>query len=579
MKTIFKVLMALTVSAAFCSCGVDEPEYTPATLPDNAQVYFLSTLPSSLELSSTAGSFDVSVARVETAAELTVPLTATGTDGLYTVPSSVSFAQGAAAANITITYDPEEVGFDNFSQITLTLGDETTEYGLSSYTVQVGIPAPWKSLGTGLYVDDCMTTLYGVDNVPEEVEIQENQLQPGFFRVVNPYGAAYPYNEDGDWDDSRDWYLEIHAENPDEVYMSVQQTGMDWGSGMVSVGSMAGYRLEYSGWTVERVREEGLFGTYKDGIITFPVKTMLINEANDDGLYYANNNGAFKVVMPGIVLADYSVEVAYAGQYTDTKGNVTGILAGIGEVGGDVESIRIGVVEGEDADAAAELVRSGNVEAVDVAAESGTYLVPFDGEPADGKYTIVALAYADKEVKEYASATFKYTAPTSETWTAVGTGDYLYTQFFTDEDEEPVTDADLTLYQSDSDPTRFKIEHWGYDVDFIFTYNEETGKVLVEEQEVGYVHPSYGSVYVNDLVSYTGGTAKGESYFKDGVFHFAVVYYVSQGVFGSGEETFTVKGESATALSVHSLTGKTVSSHAIQTRAMTHKHSALRFDR
>jgi hypothetical protein len=42
------------------------------------------------------------------------------------------------------------------------------------------------------------------------------------------------------------------------------------------------------------------FGTLENGIITFPERSLLMSMANyeDGAMYYANNNGAFKVVLP-----------------------------------------------------------------------------------------------------------------------------------------------------------------------------------------------------------------------------------------------------------------------------------------
>ena len=117
---------------------------------------------------------------------------------------------------------------------------------------------------------------------------------------------------------------------------------------------------------------------------------------------------------------------------------------------------------------------------------------------------------------------------------------FAYTQFFGSE-EEPADDEGLVLYESDKVDGRYKITDWGYGVDFIFQMNED-GTCMVEDQFTGYTHSSYGDVYVDDLVDYTGNTDSGYSYYADGVFHFAVIYYVSAGYFGYGEETFTLTG-------------------------------------
>jgi hypothetical protein len=543
------------------ACGDDDAKYTPAEQEPGAQVYFPSTNSSSVSLSTANTSFNVIVNRVVTDEATTVPVTVTGNDeGYYTVPSSVSFAQGESTATLAVSYDPEVVGYDNYTSLTFTLASEyTTEYGMSSYTVKVGIPAPWKSLGQCTFVEDFLTTFYGIENIAYNVEIQENMLQPGYFRLVNAFGEAYPYNDPGDWDDSQDWYLEIHAEDPDGVYMSVQETGMAWSYGMFTVGSLAGYYIERQGKTLEEMKAAGYTGTYKDGIITFPTKTMLVGMAdyNNGGLYTANTNGAFKVVMPGVVLADYSVEVAYAGKYTNAAGEDAGVIANLNSVGADVDFVRLAVVPGTDTDYAYEAARSENVDVVDVDPSTAQALVPFTEAPEDGKYTLIAISYSGKVAQEASYATFKYVSSgeAAETWTAQYVGNYTYTQFFGSEDE-PAVDEGLVLYQSDKDANRWKIEHWGYDADFIFTFDQTTGEILVQDQETGYEYGSYGMVMVDDIVDYTGSQNYGYSYYENGAFHFNVVYYVSAGIFSYGEETFELTGyptESSNTVRAHNL--------------------------
>ena len=49
----------------------------------------------------------------------------------------------------------------------------------------------WTSLGTGSMRDDFFTTLYIVDCVEFDVEVEENTSKPGLYRLVTPY-RNYP---------------------------------------------------------------------------------------------------------------------------------------------------------------------------------------------------------------------------------------------------------------------------------------------------------------------------------------------------------------------------------------------------
>lgn len=157
--------------------------------------------------------------------------------------------------------------------------------------------SPWQSLGMALYTDDIVGPLFKADPVTYEVEVFEHKDNPGLYRLKNAYGEAYPYNEEGQWDTSMDYYLEINATDPTSVYFEEQDLGLDWGYGMMSAISDAARYLA-AGYDIATIKENGIeFGTLVDGVITFPVKGIIVFD--DDGGYYANTNGDFKLVLPG----------------------------------------------------------------------------------------------------------------------------------------------------------------------------------------------------------------------------------------------------------------------------------------
>ena len=407
-KNILGVILVLVGMTAMFSCQDDAPDYIAAEKIDSEQVYFPSTISSNVALSSLENSFDIIIARVKTDNAITVPLTITGNDGLYNIPSSVTFAQGESKATLKITYDAEEIGFDNFSDLSIKIGDEyTSVYGNSEYLFKIGVPSPWESLGDATYADDYVSTWFGVGNDEYKVEIQENLLQPGLFRLVNPYGAAYPYNEPGDWDDSQDWYFEINAVDPTAVFINLQEVGMDWGDGMLSFGSIAALRMS-QGKTLEEVKEDGLTGTFENGVITFPAGQLLAKMAdyNDGGMYPANGSGAFVVVMPGVIRADYSIDVNYIGRFINLD-DASYVVAEV-ELGEDVANAKIALVADDSEillDDIVEGIDDGSIEAMDVSA-SGNYNISCD---EDGDYILVAVSYnEDGELQEVDTDSFEY---------------------------------------------------------------------------------------------------------------------------------------------------------------------------
>lgn len=170
-----------------------------------------------------------------------------------------------------------------------------------------GAASPWELRGTGYYTEDFICGLYGAEPVTYEVQIEENTDEPGLYRMLSPYGEAFPYNEPGDWDATGVYNIEVNAVDPQGVYIDLQPTGVDWGDGPISIQSWgARYLAQYD---LETVKKNGLLGTLVDGVITLPV---LEREASDgsksvyqgltylgDSGYYGCTDGAFKLVLPG----------------------------------------------------------------------------------------------------------------------------------------------------------------------------------------------------------------------------------------------------------------------------------------
>lgn len=154
-------------------------------------------------------------------------------------------------------------------------------------------PEVFKSLGMATFTDALVGTWFGAPEVSYEVEIEESVDNPGKYRLVNPYGEAYPYNEPGDWDAANTYYLTIDATNPDAVNIVSDNLGLDWGYGMMWTMSAADYFILTGQATAEQLLSLGYYGKLADGVITFGPKTILIGDDGD-----ALGAGYFTVVLP-----------------------------------------------------------------------------------------------------------------------------------------------------------------------------------------------------------------------------------------------------------------------------------------
>lgn len=179
------------------------------------------------------------------------------------------------------------------------------EYAVDAYTT-AKLPYVWKSLGKGQYTDDVACGLYGADPITVSCDVEVEQSNPGLYRlsgfqlplVAVAYGmteAAISAYEGVVWRNSP---IIIDASDPTSVFIELQDYGVCFNT---SDGFIDGVTSVYNGKPFSK-------GILKDGVITFPeVKGLLCTL--DGGYYYANQHGAFKLVLP----AGQASAPAYAG--------------------------------------------------------------------------------------------------------------------------------------------------------------------------------------------------------------------------------------------------------------------------
>lgn len=519
-------LMALAVT----SC-TNKYEYTPADAAGN-EVWFDNTQASQIEVSKSENSFKLTLSRVSDATELTVPLVFDADENnIYTVPSSATFAKGSKTTDITITYDPANVEYGTYCGGTISFGESEeigSVYGMSSFTFKAGA-TEWVDIETnnsvGSYREDMMTTFFGVDNVVYNVKIQKSVVREGMYRMVNPYGAAYPYNEPGDYDDSKDYYWVINATDPDYVYMEAFHTGMAWSDyGEVFVSSLVANNLA-NGTSLEVIKraKPEWFGTLQNGVITMPERSMLISMANyqNGGLYYGCTKNKFAIALPGATIADYTVEAQYNGRLTDVDDNDLALFTI--NMASDVASVKYVLVPADqDLNAIVQGIIDGSVEAGELTA-SGDVKIGYD---ASGNYVLIMVIYnADGEVVDATAleVKLKSSKDAAETWNEVAYGvltigaEDISTKHPSVSEawgllfKEPIVD-EAVLSQSSSDPTKYRIEPFisdGMPLEFTMT-NGVISDVYAETT----LNTNDGKLYVQDVVTFYGGPgSNGGAYF------------------------------------------------------------------
>lgn len=303
-----KISLAIMGLAAFAmsSCSEDDPEYTPAAPIENPAEFYFSNADADklLEVGDDETEFVVPVYRADKGAAETVNISVVNPDAaIFTIPSSVTFAEGSDEAQIVVTYNPENLSMNTDYDFVFKVDGASSDYYLNEAKVTLNY-ITWTTLGNATYTDGFICTLFNTPDVDYEVEVQENPGTPGLYRLVNPYGEPCPFLGPDQIDTTEDRYMYFNCTNPAKVFISdkkgnpiqVFYSGAQIGNyGEMVMGSVASINL------LRGKDAEGLYGQLKNGNITFPVaKSLVFGMLNyeDGALFYAEND-KFRVVLPG----------------------------------------------------------------------------------------------------------------------------------------------------------------------------------------------------------------------------------------------------------------------------------------
>lgn len=354
---------------------------------------------------------------------------------------------------------------------------ETDSYVCAAQKKTVkGQEGGWKPLGKGLFRDDMVTALYLVDNYEFEVDMEESLSTPGLYRLVTPY-KNYPTNPATL---TTDTYMEVDATDPDHVFFRRYDTGMNWGNGNIIINSIAGDY--YVSGRFDEAKEEGLCGVLKDGIITFPERTLLVKDetvAGENNYKIANANNKFRLKLPGT--PDLDVVPTIKGKVDEGDKSYVNVNFTIGK---DVEKIKIAMFEGEYEQNMAVGIVNGTIESSEMTA-SGDHLFPLD---KDGLFTFVAVPYYKGNAMEAVYLT-KELSFFHAGWKDIGTASY--TDGFLADSEVgigvDVVTTEVQVQESTEHPRLFRlIDPYGLNYPYSTVQNYDTS------------HPYYMEIDVTD---------------------------------------------------------------------------------
>lgn len=277
-RIIYSVLSAgLAIMAVSCNVENVGTLYSSEGAETNA-VTFLQSVLSDTEIAASTTSVTIKVNRSIANGDETVSIATTIPADDITVPTSVTFADGEYSKDLVVEFKPSmAVGKSYKGDITITDDDEDPKHidphtSISKISVSLAKAYSWAAYGKVKITDDIIAPWFGTENVTWSVDAEKAD---GFevYRLLDPYGEAFPYNDPGDFTPGAKWVLDCN--NPNAVTFERTYLGFDWGYGEFNIWPLAD-------------------GTMVNKVITWPAGGLAINLPTY-GSGYTNDNGLQKI--------------------------------------------------------------------------------------------------------------------------------------------------------------------------------------------------------------------------------------------------------------------------------------------
>ena len=378
MKKLFKnSYIALAVLALGFSACTEQVEYTPAAVPATDQVYFSNANATKMDIAKEATSFDVYVSRIATDGAASIPVTVEAdslANTLFVFPEYVEFADSMATAVYTVSVKNGAVlEYEQYSSISLSISEEVgTPYGNSTFTFQVGVPAPWSDwtkINTDSYTytgSYWSGTLSGAAVYYREYLLNDVDAQFCLPGMAGGFDLTIEYNR-----------------QTGACQVLPQQVATNSTYGPVFVCDLPHYPhqegLSYEDYPCTFDTEKGLFSLY----LIYCVNTAWGSDAN--GQF---GNAVETIQLDGYKVDDFSFAMEFKGHYVDAAGTDNAVISTV--KGADVAKYLMTVISAdEDANATVQGMLAGTVPC-DTLTEVGFFAYPI---AESGNYKVLAITF------------------------------------------------------------------------------------------------------------------------------------------------------------------------------------------
>lgn len=426
---------------------------------------------------------------------------------------------GIEAISAYETLQPSRIG--KATKTAEQMFDAPTTSVLKAPAMKVFENEKWESMGTGSFTDFILSSVWGVDAVMFDVEVEKSTTTEGVYRIAEPYkNFTIPTTlvEKG---------VKYDAANVTPMYIVVEgnsfivpefSPGFSDADGKYVVLTQVGASYpEYSVATIANAYPDGV-GIYNQGLLTYPIAMtangskytnfLVYMGAPKSGLYGANRNGEFKIKFPGATAKDYSI--AIEGPTVADSNHFTFSM----KLGIDVAKYKLVILPGDYAasDANFKVVYENGQEF-----PATTKTIRYDASKDEGGLTFFAVSIdADGKLQEGTRTILYAVQPHADEWVACSEKAKYVDGILISAYPDAITEEyEVTIESSKEFPGYYRLVnafagttplakynfYMGIADQYIYIQASDPEKVYIEESPVGF-EQNQGQVIVNSIPNF-----------------------------------------------------------------------------